>query len=159
MDNYPNYIQRSIIRQVGVQRTAILNMTRLLSSSPKKVLNYRPMWEISGRNRANFKIPSRNNRHIENCCATYHTLPSILNSNIIPPAIAEEIIIRHPSLRLADVYSVIAYYLDYRANKAILEWAFQEEQILLRHDAHTMTFEAYNGMRTVDYFGAKRNAG
>ena len=46
---------------------AILNMTRFFGSSPKKVLNYRPMWEISGRNRANFKIPSRNNRHIENC--------------------------------------------------------------------------------------------
>ena len=28
------------------------------------------MWEISGRNRANFKIPSRNNRHIENCWLT-----------------------------------------------------------------------------------------
>ena len=48
-------------------RSAILNMTRFFGSSPKKVLNYRPMWEISGRNRANFKIPSRNNRHIENC--------------------------------------------------------------------------------------------
>ena len=43
---------------------AFLNMTRFLGSSPNKVQNYRPKWEISGRNRANFDLPFRKNRHV-----------------------------------------------------------------------------------------------